>query len=284
MAGTITASNLRTPQGLLRPTDELVDRAELGDGAFNDLAPGGGLSLRQGSYGWGGLAISTAGHTGISDCDDTSLVTGFYAFSSNTSGAPFTGPGVLQVIRRQPSAIVQHASRQLGQGTSDVWFTRVYTFDGWGPWGESVTLGHNVTVDSNGFIVESSPILRLFADKITDNGQVKNAEFARNGVGDYTVKDTLGFAQNGWYIKVPQDANGNIKVFVEYEYVEGDINVRTFEPIYDQGKVAKGAPSDIPVGRWIDLRLHQDDATEESAEEDNASSEYAEESRESLND
>lgn len=127
--------------------------------------------------------------------------------------------------------------------------------------------GGNATVDSNGFLVESSPVIRLFSDRIEDNGQVVSAFFARNGVGDYTIKGTLGFSKEGWYIKTPQDANGNVKVFVEYGYAKGNINVRTFETLYDQGKATKGDPVDIPDGRWIDIRLHEEPYVEEEEDE-----------------
>lgn len=133
--------------------------------------------------------------------------------------------------------------------------------------GNNVWTERNATVDSNGFLVESSPVIRLFSDKIEDNGQVGHAEFTRNGTGDYTITDTLGFAQEGWYVKTPQDANGNIKVFVEYEYVDGEINVRTFEPLYDQGKATNGDPVDIPDGRWIDIRLHEEPSVEVEVDE-----------------
>ncbi|MDX9630363.1 phage tail protein, partial [Acinetobacter baumannii] len=83
------------------------------------------------------------------------------------------------------------------------------------------------------------------------------------GVGDYLIKGSLGFAQEGWYIEVPKDANGNTVVAVEYSTLEnGDLSIKTYKRKFDVEKAAIVAdlenPLDIPEGRWIDIRLHEE--------------------------
>ena len=90
----------------------------------------------------------------------------------------------------------------------------------------------NTTVDGNGFIKNASPIVKLFADKIelNDEAQQQNIVFEKLGVGDYLVKGSSGFAQDGWYIETPKDANGNVLVAVVYKQLEnGDISVKTYD-------------------------------------------------------
>lgn len=120
----------------------------------------------------------------------------------------------------------------------------------------------NTSVDSNGFIKAASPIVRLFADRIELNGEAKlqDITFEKLGVGDYLVKGSLGFAQEGWYIEMPKDANGNVLVAVIYEQLDNnDISVKTYAKKFDEetGDIVANTsrPRDIPATRWIDLRL-----------------------------
>lgn len=127
----------------------------------------------------------------------------------------------------------------------------------------------NTTTDGNGFIKAASPIVKLFADKIelNDEAAQQSITFEKLGVGDYLVKGSLGFAQEGWYIEMPKDANGNVLVAVVYEQLENnDISVKTYAKKFDEetGDVVANTakPRDIPSTRWIDLRLQalpQDD-------------------------
>lgn len=120
----------------------------------------------------------------------------------------------------------------------------------------------NTSVDPNGFIKAASPVVQLFANKIELNEEAKlqPITFEKLGVGDYLVKGSLGFAQEGWYIEMPKDANGNVLVAVVYEQLENnDISVKTYAKKFDEetGDVVANTakPRDIPVTRWIDLRL-----------------------------
>lgn len=122
----------------------------------------------------------------------------------------------------------------------------------------------NTTTDSNGFVKSASPIVKLFADKIelNDEAQRQNVEFEKLGVGDYLIKGSSGFAQKGWHIETPKDANGNVLFSVIYDTLEnGDISVKTYEKKFDLKTASIVAdlekPVDITTGRWIDIRLQE---------------------------
>ena len=126
--------------------------------------------------------------------------------------------------------------------------------------GELQSIGFSV--DANGFIKKASPIVRLFADKIelNDEAEEQDVSFERLGTGDYLVKGSLGFAQEGWYIEMPKDANGNVLVAVVYKQLpNNDISVKTYAKKFDEetGDILPNLdkPRDIPETRWINLRL-----------------------------
>ena len=119
----------------------------------------------------------------------------------------------------------------------------------------------NTSVDANGFIKAASPVVKLFADKIecNDEANLQPVTFEKLGVGDYLIKGSTGFAQEGWYIEMPKDANGNVLVAVVYEQLDNnDISVKTYDYMLNKkGRVVPDlkTPLDIPEARWIDLRL-----------------------------
>ncbi|ENX33524.1 hypothetical protein F889_02185 [Acinetobacter colistiniresistens] len=122
----------------------------------------------------------------------------------------------------------------------------------------------NTTVDSNGFVKRASPIAKLYNDKIELNEEAAEQEitFEKVAIGHYLVKGSTGFAQQGWYIETPKDANGNILFAVLYEHLEnGDIKVKTYKKKFDIEQAAIVAdldkPIDITQNRWIDIRLQE---------------------------
>lgn len=134
------------------------------------------------------------------------------------------------------------------------------------PWAEVRHTG-NTAIDSNGFIKAASPVIKLFSDKIesNDDAQQQNPAFEKVEVGHYLVKNTDGFAKEGWWIEVPTDSNGNRICAVEYQALEnGDLEIKTFKKkLNDEGDIVANldAPIDIPSNangepRWIDIRLH----------------------------
>ena len=136
----------------------------------------------------------------------------------------------------------------------------------WKPWAYIYT-NLNTTIDSNGSIKAASPVIQLFADKISANEEAleQNPIFEKVGVGHYLIKNTLGFAKEGWWIEVPTDTNGNRICAVEYQTLEnGDLELKTFKKkLNEDGDIVANLdmPIDIPNNangepRWIDVRLH----------------------------
>ena len=128
--------------------------------------------------------------------------------------------------------------------------------------GELQSIGF--TVDANGVIKKASPIVRLFADKIelNDEAEEQNITYEKLDIGDYLIKGSTGFAQEGWYIETPKDANGNVLVAVVYEQLKNnDISIKTYSKMVDKitGDVVPNTkePKDIPPTRWIDIRLNE---------------------------
>lgn len=122
----------------------------------------------------------------------------------------------------------------------------------------------NATVDANGFIKAASPIVKLFSNKVELNDEAQQQEIIleKLGVGDYLIKGSTGFAQEGWYVETPKDANGNSLVAVVYEQLENqDISVKTYKKKFDIETASIVAdlenPVDITENRWIDLRLQE---------------------------
>ena len=123
-------------------------------------------------------------------------------------------------------------------------------------------LGMNTTTDGNGFVKSASPIVQLHADKIelNDEAQQQDIVFEKLGVGEYLIKGSSGFAQEGWYIEQPKDANGNVYHAVVYEQLEnGDISVKTFEQKLEGTRIVADLekPVDIKENRFISIRLNE---------------------------
>lgn len=124
--------------------------------------------------------------------------------------------------------------------------------------------GINAFADGNGFWKTSSPVVRVYANEIdpNDDADKQGVTFTRNGVGDYVLHNTLGIAQEGWQIELPQDNNRNPLLAIETSYLEnGDLNIRTYKRIFSMQTFTFGcdydSPIDIPDGRCVDVRLHE---------------------------
>ncbi len=127
----------------------------------------------------------------------------------------------------------------------------------------------NTTVTADGTLKAASPIVKLYSDHIecNDEAEEQNPLFEKVSTGHYLVKNTLGLAQEGWWIEVPSDSNGNKICAIQYQTLEnGDIEVKTFKRKFDAETASIIAdeenPIDIPENmngeqRWIDIRLHQ---------------------------
>lgn len=121
----------------------------------------------------------------------------------------------------------------------------------------------NTTVNSNGVLVPSSPVIQIHSDNFILNNDAKTlkAECVKVGIGHYEISNVDGFHQDGWYINTPTDRNQNPLVAVEYSFDSAlrkitvqsyavKLGVFPFEPDLT-------SPMDAPEGRWIDVRLYE---------------------------
>ncbi|ATZ64239.1 pyocin knob domain-containing protein [Acinetobacter bereziniae] len=148
-----------------------------------------------------------------------------------------------------------------GYSLGSIYWRRAISAGSWSPWAKILN-DKITTTDSNGFIKAASPVVKLFAEKIEPNEEVLEQEpvFEKVNVGHYLLKNTEGFSDDGWYIEMPKDANGNVLVAVQYQQLEDNtIELKTFAKKFDEetGDILPNLekPRDIPVGRWIDIRL-----------------------------
>lgn len=188
--------------------------------------------------------------------------TGFYTISNSLNGPVGKTDDWFNMIVMchrsvSPMYITQIACNFKDQNRMYIRTCFSSTWSGW----KEIKSTLNTSIDGNGFIKAASPIVRLFADKIELNDEAKqqNITFEKLGVGDYLIKGSTGFAQEGWYIEMPKDANGNVLVAVVYEQLaNNDISVKTYDYMLNKkGRIVPDleTPLDIPSTRWIDLRL-----------------------------
>ncbi|AXX47950.1 phage tail fiber protein [Acinetobacter baumannii] len=234
--------------------------------------PTPGRALRVGDWGMGTEGSRASDmvaplNNGFFRTDDT---------LTNDTGNSIGPYGFFLHCTRRSMGVYTDGSHSFQLGKAASYSVLKYRFNNSGTWSNWFNLltAQNTTTDGNGFIKAASPIVKLFNDHIelNDEAERQPITFDKLGTGDYLVKGSLGFAQEGWYIEVPKDANGNTVVAVEYSTLEnGDLSIKTYKRKFDVEKAAIVAdhenPMDIPEGRWIDIRLHEEPEPEPEVEE-----------------
>lgn len=218
-----------------------------------------GRVIKVGDYGLGSLL-----HSEILVEGEYDALTGFMGHSASNKDTPFATwgsggvDGAMAICLKYTSIL----SYKVMVGRSRMAFRSLFSGVA-SPWYELKTSA-NTAIDANGFIKNASPIVQLFADHIelNDEAQQQDITFEKLGEGDYLIKDSSGFAKEGWYIETPKDANGNVLFSVIYTTLEnGDISVKTYKKKFDLETASIVAdlnnPVDITENRWIDLRLQE---------------------------
>lgn len=216
---------------------------------------------------------------------DAAGVNQFFRFAQNTPGAPNTSAWG-GIMGGYDGASRFKLCWAMGSNTVDL-RTQVRNPAGvLSPW---VSFRHsgNTTVDANGFIKAASPIVKLFGTGESElNDQSQGVITERISEGVYRVSGVLGFNGDGAWggvgngIEIPVDDNKRPLIWVESKVLPaGDIEIRTYHRTYDTGpysarnieamdsgevdkkmqpifvEMPDGTPIDIPVGRFIDLRV-----------------------------
>lgn len=245
----------------------------LGSAATRNVGMGYSDLLENGAYGFG--RSSKAAYYGAI------LGTGFYSW---TSGRRDEIDGIPDGLSENGAMLLnipwQNGSQHRVQfwsshARNDFYLRRKLS----GVLQNPVSLYHsgNTTVDGNGFVKSSSPILRLYSDRIEDEGEFhQKPQLERVSKGVYKITGTLGLRiDDGWYLETPSDRNGN-KYFntdweqdIEPENEEGVVDtpvevvltVRTYERVWNPqtGLHENGNPVDIneQQGRYVTLRFNE---------------------------
>ena len=177
-----------------------------------------------------------------------------------TQKPPFPAGGQTHALAITRTTDLPAVKYQMVLGYTGGLFTRTFQDTAWTTW-EKYYSNRNTTVDGNGLLKPSSPVLRVFSDHIEGNEDavIMQAVFTKNGVGDYTISNTTGLRTDGWYITIPNDMNGNPKVAVTLSAKDGVVSLKSYKRIFDMSdfifKPDLEQPLDIPDGRWIDLRF-----------------------------
>ena len=232
--------------------DYMYGTAATADTTTSSTDTTSGRVLKNGDWGVGGGPGVGENRPTVDSADE--LVNTQFTYQSGIDNLPDGQTSHIMVLSNQGTSgdfVAQLGVRAAG-GRG---YFRVNAAGTWTSWVELYHTG-NVTVDGDGFLKEASPIIRLYTDSIEEDSH-NGATLEHTATGVYRISGTEGFAQSGWYIENYKDANGNIKVFVEYEYTDGVIEVRTFEPTGTGWRAEKGAPMDIHEGRYITIRLHK---------------------------
>lgn len=234
----------------------------LGSAATRNVGTVSGNVMGVGAFGLGSTSNSYDGF------GDANLIpcTGFwYSSSFNTANRPSASAG--------PVMHVHGAAGFDLYCRDDLVRVRGFTGSVFRPW-RTIYTEANVVVDTNGFLKAASPVLRLFSDRVEDNWEasLQKSSFSKLDTGHYTISNTQGLADEGWYIETPRDANGLQKRFVEYSQTQAEdgtwtITVQTFSPDYSTGALTAGEPMDLDE-RWIDVRLNS--LPEQAADESDA--------------
>jgi len=243
--GATTAAEARTNLGL-------------GTSATKNVGTQTGNVMQVGDFNVGAASIYTQ------PGDSTPISAEFRTYAPRITGLGSALAGITIPWASAGAGRNMYAIACIGGSSNPAWYTLR-----WGA-GTVATAAHvirtaaNTTVDANGFVKSASPIIKLFADEIAlnDEAQQQDIVFEKLGIGNYLIKGSSGFAQEGWYIETPKDANGNVLFSVIYETLEnGDISVKTYKKKFDFETVSIVAdldnPVDITENRWIDLRLQE---------------------------
>ncbi len=233
---------------------------KLGAAAFRNVAGNIGDLMEVGAY---GLGLNQADTLGTIDLSSLTAPTGFGWFQPNDTWNPVAGQFLTGINVRGGGVVAGQLLIKAYQNPPKAY---IRTQSDTTTWSACVELysTENTTTDANGFIKKASPIVKLYANQIELNNEANQqlVTFEKLDVGNYLIKASSGFAQEGWYIETPKDANGNVLFSVIYDTLEnGDISVKTYEKKFDLKTASIVAdlekPVDITTGRWIDLRLQE---------------------------
>lgn len=274
---TTVSGKLDKSQNLNDLTDKAAARTSLGLGssATKNSGTDSGNVMTVGAFGLGTPdGFSSYNYTAISDLQAMLLPKGLHVWRNN--GLMNGSDTKWNMSQYSPSLWFRAGDTFAGINVPYNSVGSIRIFSGGGTSLTSSRLlwdSVNTTVDGSGFIKKASPIARLTADPeaMTEdfttaftlaghgavNEEAEGVSIERISQGVYRISGASGLAKEGWQLEVPKDINGNRLCFVEVTEGLSGILVKVFKPKLDleSGGIIAGVTSDIPEGRWVDVRL-----------------------------
>ncbi|AQT08937.1 phage tail fiber protein [Pseudomonas protegens] len=237
-----------------------------------------GRVLRVGDFGVG--AISSPYLPRISD----SVVGGTYRFDPESAGIPTVGYGSVHV-GSYDKPTKNFTKIVVYMNTPKAYLMGSINGSAYTP-AEFYTTA-NTTRGSGGALSAASPIVRIAnvsQSKRLDlfeqtfeaagewgaaNDEARGVIVERAAVGVYVITGSQGLALEGWRVLDPCSPDGGraLGITESEEDDQGAVTVRLFKQRWtldDDGEMhlGKGAPLDVPLNSWIDVRLHMPSVTE----------------------
>jgi len=191
---------------------------------------------------------------------------GFYTngvTSSDLVGGPgsYTHMSLLNMRSGSGGSAAQIATRNVDTST-ELYIRTSSTFPMPEDWEEIWHTG-NTTVDGSGFLLEASPIVRVYEDSIVEPNKPVNATLTHSETGVYVLSGVPPLASEGWQVRSPNDLNGNKVVAIDppdYDVDYRTLTLRTYDLLWQDGRLVPGDPMDVPGGHFVMLRFHEEPA------------------------
>ena len=130
----------------------------------------------------------------------------------------------------------------------------------------------NTAVDSNGFIKQASPVVKIFTDgKYETNDESEGVTVTRLDVGQYLIEGCKALNSDAAWggidggFEIPTDRNKQPLIWLDYEVnADGSVLVKTYHrehpsaPAFARNErdgLADGEPVDIPADQFVSVRV-----------------------------
>lgn len=130
----------------------------------------------------------------------------------------------------------------------------------------------NTTVDSNGFIKQASPVVKIFTDgKYETNDESEGVTVTRLEIGQYLIEGCKALNSDAAWggidggFEIPTDRNKQPLIWLDYEVnADGSVLVKTYHrehpsaPAFARNErdgLADGEPVDIPSDQFVSVRV-----------------------------
>ena len=130
----------------------------------------------------------------------------------------------------------------------------------------------NTVVDSNGFIKQASPVVKIFTDgKYETNDESEGVTVTRLDVGQYLIEGCKALNSDAAWggidggFEIPTDRNKQPLIWLDYEVsADGSVLVKTYHRTHpdapafarnERDGLADGEPVDIPAHQFVSVRV-----------------------------